>query len=177
MNYEQAYKEALKKAKEYYDNNRTCNAGAEYLSEIFPEIAKTEEDKILETIEGIINNHAKTSFLFEEATKEQCIGWIKEFKKSGHINFSKKDIEMLIALHRCVKGLEEYSKLTQICIEENKYISLEELKNWIEEQQRKGSFNEETAFSNACNILSNSGYVCIPKEKYETLSSWKSTDE
>jgi hypothetical protein len=49
MDYEKKYKEALERAKEYWDSPRTC-LDIDKLVEIFPELKESEDEKVRKEI-------------------------------------------------------------------------------------------------------------------------------
>ena len=129
MDYEQKYKEALEKAKEYYALCEKCGAKdtVDFLEDSFPELKESEDEKVRKEILEV----AKTVVLRDGTLygkKYNCREWIAWLEKQGQ----QKPVEWSEEDERTVKGiindiqerLEDYptEQLADIYFKEIKFL-------------------------------------------------------
>ena len=115
-NYEQKYKEALEKAREFSERWQCLEAPSsdlalEEIKEIFPELAKSNDDKIRESIINFIKAQAQGCvYLTSDRVKvKDCLAWLeKQGEKKPH--WTRKDSSMQLMLMR---DIEQVSFLSE----------------------------------------------------------------
>ena len=127
MDYEQKYKEALEKAKEYYTLCEKCGAKdtVDFLEDSFPELKESEDEKVRKEILEV----AKTVVLRDGTLygkKYNCREWIAWLEKQGQKSaWSKKDEEIVTGIIKDIQErLEDYptEQLADIYFEEIKWL-------------------------------------------------------
>jgi hypothetical protein len=85
MDYEKAYKDALERAKKYWNSPRTC-VDIEVIPEIFPELKESEDERIRGAIMHFISHTPTVPKGI--INKEQMLAWLE--KQGEHANFRNK---------------------------------------------------------------------------------------
>ena len=109
--YEKKYKEALELARDYYKANLKLNNADEnlLLEDIFPELAKSEDDKIREMlIDSFTRADMGGEIYGKGVTYKQVIAWLeKQGKSSDQIHYwTEEEIEPII--NDYLRGVEHY---------------------------------------------------------------------
>ena len=83
MDYEKAYKEALERARDYYDFYKENPAKAQPFIDIFPELAESEDERIRKEIIELVKKYAPTEFNWRGG--DEHIAWLEKQKESLHV--------------------------------------------------------------------------------------------
>ena len=93
MDYEKAYKEALERAKEIKSkilsshlSTESCKAVSEYIDEIIPELAESDDERIANALIRLLNNENVSSLITFEA-RQLWLDWL-ERKKIPSVSFN-----------------------------------------------------------------------------------------
>lgn len=92
MNDEQKYKQALEKARECMKDGGISQNTIDYLCNIFPELAESDDERIKNDIRGLIEFALEDGSAIapgRNTTKEEAIAWLE---KQG-TSYTKKDID------------------------------------------------------------------------------------
>ena len=83
VNYEQKYKDALERAREWYNNPNSSNIGKSYLYNVFPEL-KNEDERIRKELIKVFSNREKYLIdqSFGDITVSEVLAWLE--KKCEH---------------------------------------------------------------------------------------------
>lgn len=89
-----AYDEAIKKAKEIKEkivyshlSTESCKAVSEYIDTIIPELAESEDERIIEEIKFAVMQMPSE----RQDTKNRCLAWLEKHKESLHISETCKE--------------------------------------------------------------------------------------
>lgn len=81
MDYEKAYKEALERAKNLYDNSHPISAGNIIINSIFPELKESKDEKIRKVLINMFKGYDIQKV--GEFTDKEIIAWLE---KQGDVN-------------------------------------------------------------------------------------------
>lgn len=82
MDYEQKYKEALEKAKTYYNKSTCLRNTLETLENIFPELNDSEDERIRKEIVEMLRNWASVHYITKEQFSERMT-WLEKQKDTN----------------------------------------------------------------------------------------------
>ena len=89
MNYEKAYKEALERAK-YCLTTDMDNSGHWAVNHIFPELAESEDEKMIGRIIEALQRYMPTDELLEE---QEMVSWLEKQGENRRVNFDEAEKE------------------------------------------------------------------------------------
>lgn len=122
MNYEQKYKEALERARKCLDEKRdTCFVRPDV---IFPELAESEDERMIRRIIEALQRYMPTDELLEE---QEMVAWLE--KQGNKPKWSEEDSLMIDSIIDTMKWLEGKGATNM------KIDWLEQIKQRMEEQQ------------------------------------------
>lgn len=103
MNYEKRYNEALSRAKYYYNKGKTVEFANYIVSDIFPELKESEDDKIRKDLINFLCDiwHLGKNADFDKWDKADCSNWIAWLQEQGN-----KFIETNV----CTVDLSDYAE-------------------------------------------------------------------
>ena len=112
MNYEEKYKQALKKAKGIYiDATKEHCAHTDWLESIFPELAESEDERIRkEIIDFVVDNT-----ICKDGRREKYLAWLEKQGKQNPVEESWPNLSNCLhdcknCTGRCIYRKEEYQK-------------------------------------------------------------------
>lgn len=95
MDYEKAYKDALERARELYNNPNSSSIGKAYLYTVFHELKESEDEKIRKTLlETFRNFDADGTFwtVTLRISKDNVLAWLeKQGEQKPTVDFKAKD--------------------------------------------------------------------------------------
>ena len=139
------YKEKIKEAKRLYE---TANADQKYVLEsLFPELAGSEDERILEIIKHCIESRYLHTSTIKGISQKQCFAWLEKQGKQKPI------IEMKSAEESLGIDSDIYNEIVDECI-------YGEQKYWSEEDEKMVD-----------NILTPLATRC-PFEIYQPMYNW-----
>lgn len=123
MDYEEAYKEALERAKSIHHFSSDI-AEIKRMEQIFPELAESEDEKIKKAIKYCIKQGFIGHGKIENVTPDECLAWLE---KQGKPKWSEEDDGMVA----CIKAHLRQSLTSEAYT--NYRLWIESLKQRMEE--------------------------------------------
>lgn len=152
MDYKKKYKEALSLAKSYYGEG--CN---EFLDTIFPELAKSEDEKIRESIIEVLQRSGDvTDILDDNGVKyTKALAWLEKQKKQKPVD--DKAFEEWIDdwwKHNKVNNPDSYNKGDEIQFDEQGFKNFcRRIRNMYQQKLAELSKEDEKDIQEASNYL------------------------
>ena len=139
--YEKKYKDALERAKSYYNNEESRIGMTPIdLEEIFPELKESWDERIKNDIKRAISVALDYSY-FDEETADNCLAWIE---RQGKQKYTQRDVDDAYLKGICdakqeleKQGEQILANSAQTCKIENYQEEGSEMKEMLDEQRIK----------------------------------------
>lgn len=112
MNYEQKYKEALKRAKEWYfapNSDKIPTYANRVIEEIFPELKESEDERMLNLLKKYVHyNISDMALEADHITREHLVSWLeKQCKNDTQVILPQFTFDDILALQCCMETVKK----------------------------------------------------------------------
>ena len=146
MDYKKKYKEALERAKYYYNEGKTLEYATDVVSYIFPELKESENEKIKRTLINLVKSNGTACYI-NKIHKDDIFAWIEkqgESKSSDKVEPKFKVGDWIV--YKDGDTFSNGRKFAQITnIDEEKYwcdnwfwVKKEDIRLWTIEDAKDG---------------------------------------
>lgn len=156
MDYEKNYNEALNRARQFMNEHPT-RAEADLMVALFPELAESEDEKIIKAIIGIIKN---SNVIDINISQEKMLSWLEKQREQEQ-EWSERDEKILASAMSHIADSQ--------CFDHFHDVSKEDIYTWLKSLRTKSHWKPSEEQMEALKIASTNPY--FPAKQFDILVS------